>query len=812
MSARARMPRLRPRPASSRVPETREPRRVALDVVAAALLLIVSVIGFAPTFDSPQYLVAGIGGLALGLALAVVGARWRWGILSLAGGTVGAYLVFGGALALPHTALLGVVPTLDTLQQLAVGAVTSWKQLLTTVPPVAAGDGHLVVPFILTLVGAVLTGSLALRARQAAWALLPALAVLVTTVLLGVAQPAAPLVQGILFAVVATVWLALRRVWDHDRAAVRVESAGASDAATVRSSRTRRLVAGGIVLAVASAAGIATAAVATPPRYILRDFIVPPFDVTQYPSPLQSFRGHVRDDADKTLFTVTGLPEDGRVRLATMDAYDGIVYNVSDDGAGSSSAFTPIRSNMSPTATGTPATVRVEVGDLDGVWVPDVGAVRDFAFDGPRASELARTTHFNDATGTAVSPIGLAKGDAYTIETVVPEQPSDAALADVPFASLKMPKQSGIPEKIADLASKATASAETPIERARALESYLHTQGFFSHGLGDEVLSLSGHGAARITSLFGSEQMVGDDEQYAVAMALMATQLGMPARVVMGWHADDKHPQDGPTLTATGGNLHAWVEIAFQDHGWIVFDPTPDEDNKPNDQSTKPKANPKPQVLQPPPPAQEPADLPPAIAENRDQEEDQAAGLSWLGPVLLYGGITLGVLALLLAPFIVMGVIKGARRARRRGAARTADRISGGWDELVDSAVDLRAPVVAGATRAESADVLGAAFAQPRVASLATRADVDVFGPGDPTPEDVETFWREVDDIVGEMRGSATLWQRLRARLSLRSLRHGGPPWQAVRRTVAGAGASVGAWVRRSIRRRPSRGTESSDE
>jgi hypothetical protein len=59
---------------------------------------------------------------------------------------------------------------------------------------------------------------------------------------------------------------------------------------------------------------------------------VPPFDITDYPSPLQSFRGYVRDDADKTLFTVTGLPKDGRVRLATMDAYDGIVYNVSDDG------------------------------------------------------------------------------------------------------------------------------------------------------------------------------------------------------------------------------------------------------------------------------------------------------------------------------------------------------------------------------------------------------------------------------------------------------------------------------------------------
>ena len=807
MSARPRLPRRAPRPAAQAA--TIEPRVLALDLTAAALLLAVSIVGFAPTFDSPQYLVAGVGGLALGLALAWAGGRWRLGVLSLAGATIGAYIVFGGALALPHTALLGVVPTLETLQQLALGTITSWKQLLTTVPPVAASDGHLVVPFILTLVGAVLTGSLALRARHGAWALLPALAVLVATILLGVAQPAAPLVQGIVFAVVATVWLALRRAWDHDRAAVRIESAGASDAGAVRSSRTRRLVAGGIVLAVASAAGIATAAVATPPRYILRDFIVPPFDITDYPSPLQFFRGYVRDDADKTLFTVTGLPKDGRVRLATMDTYDGIVYNVSDDGAGSSSAFTPIRSNMSPGATGTAATLRIEIGDLSGVWVPDVGAVRDFTFDGPRASELARTTHFNDATGTAVAPAGLATGDAYTIDTLIPDLPSDTALADVPFAALKMPKQTGIPEKIADIASKATASADTPIERARALESYLHTQGFFSHGLGDDVVSLSGHGANRITSLFGGDQMVGDDEQYAVAMALMATQLGMPARVVMGWHADEKHPQDGPTLTATGGNLHAWVEIAFQGYGWVPFDPTPDEDNKPNDQSTKPKANPKPQVLQPPPPAQQPADLPPAIAENRDQDDEQAADLSWLGPVLLYGGLTLGILLLLAAPFIVMGVIKGVRRARRRNAERTADRISGGWDELVDSAVDLRAPVAIGATRAESALVVGSTFDEPRVTQLATRADVDVFGPGDPAPEDVDAFWREVDEIVGQMRGSTTVWQRLRARLSVRSLRRSGWSWQAAGHAVAGTGRAVVARVRRGIR---PRGTESSDD
>lgn len=750
-------------------------RIVVLDLAAAALLLSVSIIGFATSFDGPQYLVAGFGALVLGLAIAWAGARWSLGVLTLTGATAAVYFIFGGALALSHTTLFGVIPTLDTLGRLAIGTVTSWKQLLTTVPPVAASDGHLIVPFIVILVGAVLTGSLALRARPAAWALVPAIAVLASTILLGVAQVAAPLVQGIVLAVVAIVWLALRRAWVSDRAAVRVESAGVSDAASVRSSRARRLIAGGAVLAVAAGAGVATAAFAAPPvpRYILRDFVIPPFDVTQYPSPLQSFRGAVRDDADATLFTVTGLPEDGRVRLATMDAYNGIVYNVADDGAGSSSAFTPIRSNMSPSAEGTQTTVRVEIDELTGVWLPDVGSVREFAFDGPRAAELNRSTYFNDATGTAVAAVGVTKGDAYTLDTVIAQLPSDAALADVPFAALKMPKQDEIPESIADLASKATADAETPIERARALESWLHTDGFFSHGLADDVLSPSGHGANRIAALFAGDEMIGDDEQYAVAMALMATQLGMPARVVMGWHADEDDAVAG-SFAATGDNLHAWVEIAFDGYGWVPFDPTPDEDNQPSDQTTTPRANPKPQVLQPPPPAQEPADLPPTIAEDREQEEDEAAGADWLGPVLLYGGISLGVLILLAAPFIVMGVIKGARRARRRSAQRTADRISGGWDELVDSAVDLRAPVVVGATRAESAAVVESAFAQPRVATLAVRADADVYGPGDPDPADVEAFWREVDDIVGEMKGSTSLWQRLRARLSVRSLRRGG--------------------------------------
>ncbi len=742
-------------------------RRWVLDLSAVAALLAVPLIGFWPTFGGPTYLPAAVGGALIGVGLAALCTWLRWGILPLAGLTLLTYFVFGGALALPHTTVLGVVPTLDTLRQLGLGIVTSWKQLLTTVAPVAASDGHLVVPFLLALVAAVLTTSFALRLHSPAWALLPAGAFLGVQIALGTSQPAAPVVQGVVFALVATVWLAVRQSWEHGTGAVPL----GEDAVPVRGVAARRLLLGGAVVVVATLIGVATSALAAPqsPRYVLRDVVIPPFDVREYPSPMQSFRAFVRDFPDEPLFTVSGMPKEARVRLATMDAYDGTVYNVSDDGAGTSSAFSPVRGNMSADAEGTPATVRVEVAALDGVWMPEVGAVRTIAFDGDRADDLRRSAYYNEGTETAVVTQQLGAGDAYTLETVVPGSPSDDALADDDFAPVSLPDQHGVPQDFAEIASEAVAEATTPVEQVRALQTMLAEGGFFSHGLEGEVLSRAGHGAERISTLLGSDQMVGDDEQYATAMALLAREIGIPARVVMGFYPEEDASGD-PVFTATGDTLHAWVEVAFEDHGWVTFDPTPPEDQVPNDQTTKPRADPKPQVLQPPPPPQEPVDLPPTVPDDRESEDESGFDAALLALIAAIGVGVLGLLALLAAPFVVIGALKAARRRRRREAERAADRISGGWDELVDRATDYGTAVRPGGTRAEDAGAVGTAFAEPRVVTLAARADLEVFGPADPTPEDVAEFWRQVDDIVGDMGEGRSVWNRVTARLNVRSL------------------------------------------
>ncbi|MDR2323069.1 MAG: transglutaminase-like domain-containing protein [Microbacterium sp.] len=740
-------------------------RRTLVDLAAVALLLGVGVVGWWPSFAGGSYLPAALGGLLLGLGIALLCAWRGWGILIVAGFTLLAYFVFGGALALPSTTILGVIPTGETLGGLAAGAVTSWKAMLTTVAPVAVGDGYGLVPFLSALVLTTVAASLALRLRRPTWALIPAGVHLVLVIAMGVPQPAVPLVQGVVFAIVAVAWLALRGLGGSADAAVSVDADGSRSHAL----RRRRLLAGAAVLVVAALAGTGAAAATTlaEPRHVFRDVVLPPFDVHQYASPLQAYRGYVKDHRKDSLFTVKGLPEGARIRIGTMDDYNGVVYDVSDKGVGSSGAFGPIRDAMSADATGSVAHLQFTMDQYSAVWVPDAGQVQKFTFGGSDADALRRGAYYNESTGTAVAISKLRKGDTYTVDTTIPKTWSDKELEGLDFGTVSMPKQVEGPEKLSALASDVVADAKTPIAQVRALVKKFSEEGFFSHGLEGEALSRAGHTEERISTLIGGEQMIGDDEQYAVAMTLAARSLGIPARVVMGFYPDKGKTG---TFSANGDNLHAWVEVNFAKAGWVAFDPTPPKDKVPQDQITKPKVVPKPQVLQPPPPPQEPVDLPPTVPDQRGAQDGPNNLLGIIGAVLAIGGSVLLALAILAAPFIVIGAWKATRRRKRRAAEQTADRISGGWDELTDRAVDYGARIPAGATRAEEARTVATALTVPAVTVLADHADAQVFGPSEPTEEDVDAFWQEVDGIVAGLGKDAKWHRRLLARLSLRSL------------------------------------------
>jgi hypothetical protein len=102
-----------------------------------------------------------------------------------------------------------------------------------------------------------------------------------------------------------------------------------------------------------------------------------------------------------------------------------------------------------------------------------------------------------------------------------------------------------------------------------------------------------------------------------------------------------------------------------------------------------------------------------------------------------------------------------------------------------------------GATRREGARLLAEQLpvaATPATATLAHRADATVFGAAEPTPDEVDRFWAEVDELVGTMRGAVPWRRRVSSRVSLRSVRGAdAPPLHvAAFRAVTGGLARAG--------------------
>ncbi|MUK03624.1 hypothetical protein GM708_18050 [Vibrio cholerae] len=520
--------------------------QAGIDAGVLLLLLGLGVLGFGPTFGGDvRYLVAGFGGVLLGLAIAWVGRALRWGLWAMIGIFLGAYLLLGNALAAPQEAFLGFLPTLQSLRILILGVVFAWKDILTVADPVGTASGMLVVPFLASMLCAVAAGTLAWRVRSPYWSMLPILTLFVVGIAFGTNRASLPEVRGILLVVGAMAWLAYRRDIARTDARTRVAiNPAVTDPATAASGRNRRLALGAGLLATATVLTLAVSPVvaAGQDRKVLRDVVEPPVDLFAYPSPLTSFRKYVKDTSDDVLFTVDGLPEGERVRLAAMDAYDGVVYNVNPQAAGNFARVGDAQqlgdTDPDDLDGGTSAQLTFDIKEYTGVWLPAGGEMEGVELGGPRAQELGRSLYYNDDARTALSTVGVQPGDTYEVNAVFPETFSEEQLAQYGFADLTLPRVQNDPPVVAAKAGEYIGAVSEPIERARRLEQVLSAQGFFSNGKEDEAKSLPGHGAARMLALLDADQMVGDDEQYAVAMALMARKVNIPARVVMGFYPD----------------------------------------------------------------------------------------------------------------------------------------------------------------------------------------------------------------------------------------------------------------------------------
>ena len=668
-----------------------------LGLVAFTLLMLAASVSHGAVFGDWSGYIAAMGGALL--AVVVTGAAYALGLRRLETilALVIAYLL-GGALALPNLASAKVFPSLQMVQTLVLGAVTSWRDLLTLAPPANAYAGITVVPYLSAMVCAGLGAWVVLRhQRGQLWALVPAgLMFSVGALFGGFAAPYGrdSALVGVLVALAWATWAVNKR---HGRGQRGLIALGAG--------RLRRRARLGtlLMLACAMAAGavLAPQVTGTNNREVLRSYVTPPLNIAEYQAPLTRLHYWVDTQKDTTLFTVSGLQNGERIRIATMDAYDGNVMRVgtSDNGEGFKRVGAQVDTRVLPKGAKT-HNLTFTMVDYQGNWLPGGGQVRSFT---PRKGQgLTQDLFYSANLGALLSTRTLVKGDSYSVNVVSVPTYSDAQLSKRSFGKVANGTDTNVPAVVATRLREFVGNANSPLARVRAMTAKYHDEGYYSDG--SDSMARPGHRTARIDELLEPNYyMVGDDEQYAVAMALMARQAGYPARVVLGFYPE--HYSKG-TLEVKGTMAHAWVEVNF-DGDWVAFDPTPPRDKKLVNPKPQPKPKPRPQVLQAPPPPQEQADLTPDVSDDRDTKKKH--GFDWAHYLLLVGQ-GLGVAALVSSPFALILALKAVRGRRRRNRDELGSAL-GAWAELEDWMRDYGIKLPANATRTQMARYLDIALA-----------------------------------------------------------------------------------------------------
>ncbi|MDM4763480.1 transglutaminase-like domain-containing protein [Galbitalea sp. SE-J8] len=743
---------------------------VAVTTLFYTLALGLATATFWLVYQDPWFFVVAGAGMLGGVGLALVGRALRWPAPVVAIVALVLFALAGVPLAVPGAAIGGVLPSLDGEVQLFAAVVTSWKQLVTIAPPVGGYQALLVPPLLLAFAGGVVGASTLTRTRIPDAAALVPVAVFTVAIALGVETVRFPRASGLLLLALLLAMIVSRRAFSRRAAVARALAAtpgvlrphaiaGAERRRTVRSAA----LAVGIVL-VASTVGAAAAVVAPAQhaRSVVRSVVPQPFDANAYPSPLGAFRSYLRQPTrDATLFTVTGLAPGARIRLATLDAYDGVSYTVG--GTGADAAYfsrLPFRIDRSAEP-GRASTVSIVVGDYAGRWLPTIGDVETVRFAGPRAAALGDELVIDPETSTAAVPPGVETGDVVTIDSVLPVAPPESAWPSLTPGAAVVPGASVVPEGLEVALAAFTAGATDAGERLAAMVAGLRA-GTLSHGEAGQARSAPGHSAARITTLLSSEAMVGDQEQYAVAGALMAGQLGFPARVVVGFAPD---VSAGGSTPVTGADVSAWLEVDTAQNGWVPIDVTPTTTEVPATSDDDDDAVARPPTIVRVTPGDVPEETGAADPENTHAASPLDGVLATVLAIVRAASWVLAVLGVVAAPFVSIVVAKARRRRRRRRRGPPSARVAAGWREFEDAVVDHGYGVPQSATRAEFAATLSSS----RALVLAAVADRAAFGPDAVDDEEVGRVWRAVDELRAALDRGSGGWGRVRARVSLRS-------------------------------------------
>lgn len=515
----------------------------------------------------------------------------------------------------------------------------------------------------------------------------------------------------------------------------------------------------------------------------------PAVDLGRPLSPVAFVAGLRPTDASapgEPVFTVrTDGPSSGYFALASVDYYDGAGWSFSR-------TFRP-SGGVLP-GRGSDATVgqhyRIADGPLSGApWLPVLGDPREVG---------GVAVNVDADSGMVVPARALRAGDSYTVRstrpvtgftslpaTAVPDTTTSAGEVQLPpFARDRLARL------VAALAADIGVGPSPAMPFLQALQEHLQRD-FALVGAAPSVSpsmspggspapsspapSPSGLPGARagsaafadVLASIGGSQRAGTPEQYATLVALVARQLGVPARVVAGFRVQP--PDDGARLPAgryevTTAQAWTWVEIAVAGSGWVVLDAAP---------GRYAEARPRPSVAAASPPTPTSTPTPEPLRSQADGGH-AVADPSKVPAAEVSTRVLLLVITALVALLAVVGlgglVLRKPLRARRR--RRIDDprlQLLGAWQEgldvLAEAGLNGLAPLTGTEVAAATAQRFGA-DAGVQAGELAALAGTALFSEhAAPDGSQAQGAWRTQRELRRAVRRVLTRRERLRAAL-----------------------------------------------
>lgn len=374
------------------------------------------------------------------------------------------------------------------------------------------------------------------------------------------------------------------------------------------------------------------------------------------------------------------------LRATTLSRFDGDVWlpdrvrTVSLDseyGLGALGVAADIR--MADTRT------NVEIVNLASVWAPiPFPAVEVNGLEGQWAA-----VPYNR---TVVSQTGSTQGQRYEAVAAVPRPTLEQIRGREAHSENVFEDAKAIPDDVppivAELAAEITAGTTNDYDALIALQRWFRG-GEFRYSLSTPVREgFDGTGVEAVAEFL--EVRRGYCIHFASAFALMARTLDMPSRIVVGYlpgAATMDRVDDQVVYSVSTSLLHAWPEVYFDGIGWIGFEPT-------NGLGTPTSFLPAAVAPRDPGDADEPAARPsdsesptdpldPNDPRDDDGEASSGAEVGRVNPLPTVSAVV-GILLLLAIPALVREI----RRRQLLAASRSGDSAAA-WLTVQDAAIDV---------------------------------------------------------------------------------------------------------------------------